>query len=85
MPAMEYEVTALRQRIAHLEGQVEFLYKHLGLTFVPEAAPSDNPRMIEAIKKGDTLGAIKVYREINKVGIEDARVGIDEIRGRLGL
>ena len=85
MPAMEYEVAALRQRIAHLEGQVAFLYKHLGVTFVPEAAPSDDPRIIEAIKKGDTLGAIKVFREINKVGIEEARVGVDEIRGRLGL
>lgn len=85
MPAMEYEVSALRQRIAHLEGQVAFLYKHLGVTFVPEPAPSDDPRIIAAIKKGDTLGAIKVYREIHEVGIEEARVGVDEIRGRLGL
>jgi len=85
MPAMEYEVQELRQRVARLEGKVEFLYRHLGVTFVPEAAPSDDPRIIEAIKKGDTLGAIKVYREINQVGIDEARIGVDEIRGRLGL
>ncbi|HUH96465.1 MAG TPA: hypothetical protein VLZ89_03845 [Anaerolineales bacterium] len=85
MPAMEYEVAALRQRIAHLEGQVAFLYRHFGVTFVPEAGPGDDPRIIEGIRKGDTLGAIKVYRDINKVGLEEARAAVDEIRGRLGL
>ena len=85
MPAMEFEVQALRERLARLEGKVEFLYKHLGITFVPEAGPGDDPRLIEALKKGDNLGAMKVYREIHQVGIDEARKGVDEIRGRLGL
>ena len=85
MPAMEYEVQELRQRVARLEGKIEFLYSHLGITFVPEATPSDDPRLIEYLKKGDTLNAIRIYREIHGVGLEEARKGVDEIRGRLGL
>jgi len=85
MPAMEYEVQELRQRVARLEGKVEFLYRHLGITFVPEAAPDDDPRLIEYLKKGDTLGAMRIYREIHGVGLDEARKGVDEIRGRLGL
>ncbi len=85
MPAMEFEVQALRERVARLEGKVEFLYQHLGITFVPEAGPGDDPRLIDYLKKGDNLGAIRIYREIHNVGIDEARKGVDEIRGRLGL
>ena len=85
MPAMEYEVQELRQRMARLEGKVEFLYRHLGITFVPEATPDDDPRLIDFLKKGDTLGAIRIYREIHGVGLDEARKGVDEFRGRLGL
>ena len=41
----EHDITMLRDRIAHLEGQVAFLYRHLGVTFVPEAS-----RGVEEIK-----------------------------------
>jgi hypothetical protein len=82
---MEFEVQELRQRVARLEGKLEFLYKHLGVTFVPEPAPDDDPRVIAAIRKGDRLGAVKIYREIHQVGLEEGLAAVDEIRGRLGL
>ncbi len=86
----ELEVIQLRERIAHLEGQVAFLYRHLGITFVPEAAPGDDPRIVDALKKGNLLGAIKVYREIHSnssvtIGADEARRAVEEIKGRLGL
>ena len=81
----EMELTALRNRVAHLEGQVAFLYKHLGVTFIPESDPVDDPRIIEQLKKGNLLGAIKVYREINSAGLEEARLAVEEIQGRLGI
>ena len=83
MPVMEHEITELRERIAHLEGQVEFLFKHLGVTFVPEAAPGDDPRIIEQLKQGDLLGAVRIHREINKSDYITARQAVDEIKGRL--
>ena len=48
----EIEIQKLSKRIIQLEGQVAFLYKHLGVEFVPEAAPNDDPRIVEIVKKG---------------------------------
>jgi hypothetical protein len=58
----------LSRRVIQLEGQVAFLYKHLGIEFVPESVPSDDPRIVELLKKGDKLGAIKLHREIYSSG-----------------
>ncbi len=87
---VELEVQMLRERIAHLEGQVAFLYRHLGVTFVPESKPDDDPRIVEAIKKGNLLEAIKVYRQIHSnstmtIGPDEARRAVEEIKGRLGI
>ena len=38
----------LSRRVIHLEGQVAFLYKHLGIEFVPESATMT--RIIELLK-----------------------------------
>ena len=86
----EQDIAKLRDRIVHLEGQVAFLYRHLGVTFVPEAVPGDDPRIIAALKKGNLLEAIQVYREIFStsrvtVCMEEAKRAVEEIKGRLGI
>ena len=86
----DQDMAALRDRVIHLEGQIAFLYKHLGVTFVAESAPNDDPRIIEALKKGSLLEAIKVYREIYSnstitIGMDEARLAVEEIKGRLGI
>jgi hypothetical protein len=81
----EIEIQKLSKRIIQLEAQVAFLYKHLGVEFVPESAPTDDPRIIELLKKGDKLGAIKLHREIFSSGAQDAIAAINEMQGRLGL
>jgi len=76
----------LSRRVIQLEGQVAFLYKHLGVEFVPESpALTDDPRIIELLKKGDKLGAIKLHREIYSSGAQDAIAAVNEMQGRLGL
>jgi hypothetical protein len=81
----EQQLTLLGTRIAHLEGQVAFLYEHLGITYVPEARSEDDPRIIEALKQGNLIGAIKVYRELHNSDLNTARLAVEEIQGRLGL
>ena len=86
----DQDIAALRDRIIHLEGQVAFLYRHLGVTFVPEAASGDDPRVIEAITRGNLLETIKVYREVYStttvtVGLDEAKRAVEEIKGRLGI
>jgi len=87
----DQDFAALRDRIAHLEGQVEYLHKHLGIAFTaPGAARGDDPRIIEAIKGGNMLMAIKVYREIHSnstitIGMDEAKAAVEEIKRRLGI
>ncbi len=86
----DHEINLLRDRIVHLEGQVAFLYRHLGITFTPEAARGDDPRIVHALKRGNTLEAIKVYRELYSsatvtVSMDEAKRAVDEIKGRLGI
>lgn len=81
----DQDFSKMRDRIIQLEGQVKFLYKHLGVTFIPEAQAGDDPRIIEALKKGDLLGAIKVYRGNTGVGYEEGKAAVEEMKGRLGI
>ena len=86
----DQDYAKLRDRLIHLEGQVAYLYKHLGIAFTPEATPGDDPRVIEAIKGGYLLQAIKVYREAYSnstitIGMDEAKAAVEEIKGRLGI
>ena len=86
----DQDLANLRHRLIHLEGQVAFLYRHLGVTFAAESTPNDDPRIVEVIKKGNLLEAIKVYREIYSnstitIGMDEARQAVEEIKGRLGI
>jgi len=75
----------LRLRVKELESQVAFLYKHLGVTYIPEPGPDDDPRMIEYIKKGNLIEAIKIHRELNNSGLAEAKLAVEQIKSRLGL
>ena len=86
----DYDINLLRDRIVRLEDQLAFLYKHLGIALSSEAAPGDDPRIVDALKKGNTLEAIKVYRELYSsatvtVSLEEAKRAVEDIRRRQGL
>lgn len=88
--ATDYDIALLRNRITQLEGQVAFLYRHLGVTFVPESVPGDDPKIIDALKKGNLLLAIKLYRELYStstvmIGLDEAKRAVEEMQRRLGL
>ena len=86
----DQDIAQLRDRIIHLEGQVAFLYRHLGVTFVPEAATGDHPQVVAALKRGNLLEAIKVYRTVHStstvtVGLDEAKRAVEEMKARLGI
>jgi ribosomal protein L7/L12 len=81
----QQEIYLLRSRIVHLEAQVDFLYRHLGVTFVEQNNPEDDPRILDALHKNNVIEAIKIYREINNVGLTEAKIAVDAIRARHGV
>ena len=73
------------QQFKDLRKKVEFLYQHLGLTYVPEPMPADDPRIIELLQKGKTNEAIKIHRQIYDSSLQEAMQAVEETKGRLGL
>lgn len=83
---IEIQVQSVRERVAKLEAEVRFLYKHLGVTFVPtfELDPADK-EVVEWLKKGNELKAIAEYRAVHMVSMPEAKAAVDDIRAGLGL
>ncbi|MCB9135176.1 MAG: hypothetical protein H6636_07105 [Anaerolineales bacterium] len=82
----DLQVQALRTRVAKLEAEMRFLYKHLNVTFVPtfEVDPAD-AEVVEWLKKKNEIKAIAAYRAIHMVSMPEAKAAVDEIRAGLGL
>ena len=82
----ELEIRAVRERVSKLEAEMRFLYKHLGVNFVPsfELDPADKD-VAEFIKKGDDLKAMQAYRAVHRVSAVEAKGAVDAIRAGLGL
>jgi len=80
----ESEIPALRSRVTELEARLEYIYKHLRIEYSdnPDAA---NQRVIDMLKTGDKIEAIKVYREIHNVGLAEAKQAVDGMESRFGL
>ena len=86
MPTLEQqEISALKGRVSRLEARLEFLYRNLGVTFIEDTRPTDDPRIIEALKSNNLLEAIKLYRMATNASLEAARAGVEEMRARLGI
>lgn len=67
------------ERIARLERQVAVLYRHLGLNpDVEDASPSGlPPSVVIALRQGNKIEAIKLYREATGVGLKEAKEAIE--------
>lgn len=82
----DLQIQALRTRVAKLEAEMRFLYKHLNVTFVPtfEVDPADT-EVVEWLKKKNEIKAMGTYRAIHNVSLAEAKAAVDEIRSGLGL
>ena len=76
----------LYQRIARLEYLVQNLYAHNGISAPTESAIESggalSPEVQQEMAAGNTIGAIKRYREETGVGLAEAKAAIDGYFGR---
>jgi len=79
----EQEISLLRMRVNRLEAQIEFLFKHLGVNMPADGTSNDDPRVIEALKKGQAIEAIKISRENTGLGLAEAKAAVEKIWARL--
>lgn len=80
----ESEILALRARVAELESRVDFLYNHFGIAHVEDIGMAE-ARVVEMLKKGNKIEAIKIYREIYNCGLAEAKLAVEGIERKLGF
>ena len=86
MPTLEQqEISLLKGRISRLEARLEFIYKHLGVTFVEDTRLTDDPKVIAALKANNLPDALKFYRMATNASLEEAKSAVEEMRARLGI
>jgi len=74
----ETEVQQLRSRVNELEDRLKSLYRHLNLEYAdPGTDPVMSPQIQDAIRRGNKIEAIKLYREMTGMGLAEAKDAIE--------
>jgi ribosomal protein L7/L12 len=82
----EAEFLLLQSRVRELEDKLQFLYGRLNIDYAdPNANPVLSPQIQDALRRGNKIEAIKIYRELTGVGLAEAKQAIDGLENRLGL
>jgi ribosomal protein L7/L12 len=81
----EADIQLLKSRINELEDRLNFLYRRLNIEYTdPNSDPTLSPQIQEALRRGNKIEAIKIYRELTGVGLAEAKRVIDGLESRLG-
>lgn len=74
----EADILLLKSRINELEDRLNDLYQRLGIEYEdPDSDPIRSPQVQEALRRGNKIEAIKIYRELKGVGLAEAKEAID--------
>jgi hypothetical protein len=74
----ETEIQILRSRVNELEDRLKFLYRRLNIEYAdPNSDPALSPQIQDALRRGNKIEAIKLYRELTGVGLAEAKQVID--------
>ena len=74
----EADILLLKSRINELEDRLNFLYQRLGIEYSdPTSDPIRSPQIQDAIRRGNKIEAIKIYRELTGMGLAQAKEAID--------
>jgi hypothetical protein len=60
------------------------LQTNAGFAYAPQSVSTDDAEVIEYLKKGDTLRAIKAHRSLHNSSFEEAKSIVADIQARLG-
>ena len=69
-------------RLTQLDAKLDALLKHAGVAFDPyDQVP---PQVADAVRRGEKIEAIKLYREATGTGLKDAKEIVEAIQRRGG-
>jgi ribosomal protein L7/L12 len=79
-------ITSLERRLAALsavDAKLDLLLQHAGLKYDPYKSVPDV--VVEAVRAGKKIQAIKRYREATGVGLKEAKDFVEELQRRAGI
>ena len=78
-------VAALGARVVELEDKVAFLLLHESVPYVPVSAEEkagNEAAVVELLKRGKTMDALKLYREKHQVPFDEAKQAVEDLRSK---
>jgi hypothetical protein len=69
-----------RARLDYIETQLQALFPDSYVPFAAARAAGIPPGVIELVRSGKTIAAIKEYREATGAGLAEAKEAVDSIR-----
>ncbi|GHF16055.1 hypothetical protein [Pseudolysinimonas yzui] len=88
MASDQEDIAELKAQVAHLTQLVEQLYYRSGSAMPTSGIPSlDAPPadILDALRSGQKITAIKLWRERTGLGLAEAKDQMDDLERRLGL
>lgn len=79
MSDINKEITEIKTRLEKLESRLSFLYRSLGITTQEVPDWHASPALLELVKKGDKIAAIKAFREETGASLKDAKDFIESL------
>ena len=75
----ETDIQLLKSRINELEDRLKFIYRRLNIEYAdPNSDPALSPQIQDALRRGNKIEAIKIYRGLTGVGLAEAKSVIDK-------
>jgi hypothetical protein len=68
--------------VSRIEAKLDLLLKQANIKFDPYAYVSND--IVEALRRNETIEAIKLYRQATGVGLKEAKEFIEEVQRRAG-
>ncbi len=78
----------LRRDINYLHELIRNLYAHLNLPLPTrgfDSRPAVPAGVLEALQRGNTIEAIKHWREATGEGLAESKAKVDQLRAQMGL
>ncbi len=79
--SVEQDVISLRARVRELEDRLKFIYEHLHIEY-SDTPETKNKEIIDLIKAGNKIEAIKIYKETFNVGLAEAKDEVEKMESR---
>ena len=80
MPTDQENIAELQRQVRRQGELIDALYRHFGLGLLDTTDPTGTPAdVVEALRAGNTIGAIKLWRQHTGAGLKEAKDAVEAL------